>query len=255
MMPALKRRFFAMTCSIPPRINQFKVKSCPCPPFIPCESITPNPPPAPVNSDQVPALFHHSSDGEPEKIKELGKNLQQLGLTWKVEAKRVDGASVELRVGRMPRPVVGGARDLVNIADVGFGVSQTLPILVALIEAKRGQLVYIEQPEIHLHPRAQVAMASLLADAAERGVVLVIETHSSSLLLAIQTLVAEGTLSHDLVQLHWFTRDEKSGATKIVPANLDEAGRFGDWPEDFDDVSLAAQSRYLDAVEAAMAKE
>ena len=195
------------------------------------------------------------SDGEPEKIKELGKNLQQLGLTWKVEAKRVDGASVELRVGRMPRPVVGGARDLVNIADVGFGVSQTLPILVALIEAKRGQLVYIEQPEIHLHPRAQVAMASLLADAAERGVVLVIETHSSSLLLAIQTLVAEGTLSHDLVQLHWFTRDEKSGATKIVPANLDEAGRFGDWPEDFDDVSLAAQSRYLDAVEAAMAKE
>ena len=195
------------------------------------------------------------SDDEPDKIKELGKKLQHLGLTWKVEAKRVDGASVELRVGRMPRPVVGGARDLVNIADVGFGVSQTLPILVALIEAKRGQLVYIEQPEIHLHPRAQVAMASLLADAAKRGVVLVVETHSSSLLLAIQTLVAEGSLPHDLVKLHWFTRDEKSGATKIDGADLDEAGRFGDWPEDFDDVALSAQSKYLDAVEAAVAKE
>ena len=195
------------------------------------------------------------SDDEPDKIKELGKNLQQLGLTWKVEAKRVDGASVELRVGRMPRPVVGGARDLVNIADVGFGVSQTLPILVALIEAKRGQLVYIEQPEIHLHPRVQLAMAALLADAAKRGVVLVVETHSSSLLLAIQTLVAEGNLPHELVKLHWFTRDEKSGATKITSADLDEAGRFGDWPEDFDDVALSAQSKYLDAVEAAMAKE
>jgi predicted ATPase len=195
-------------------------------------------------------------ENDSDKLKQLGKNLQQLGLTWKVEAKKVDGANVELRVGRMPRSVVGGGHDLVNIVDVGFGVSQTLPVLVALIEAKRGQLVYIEQPEIHLHPRAQVAMAGLLADAAKRGVVLVVETHSSSLLLAIQTLVAEGSLPHDLVKLHWFTRDEKSGATKIDGADLDEAGRFGeDWPEDFDDVALKAQSRYLDAVEAAVAKE
>lgn len=195
------------------------------------------------------------SPTESEKLKELGKNLQQLGLTWKVQAKRVDGASVELRVGRMPRSVVGGARDLVNIADVGFGVSQTLPILVALIEAKRGQLVYIEQPEIHLHPRAQVAMAVLLADAARRGVILVVETHSSSLLLAVQTLVAEKKLPSDLVKLHWFTRDEKSGATKITSADLDRAGRFGDWPEDFADVSLEAESRYLDAAEAFLMKE
>lgn len=190
-----------------------------------------------------------------DKVGVLGDKLKQLGLTWKVEAKRVDDANVELRVGRMPRPIRGGARDLVNIADVGFGVSQTLPVVVALIEAKPGQLVFIEQPEIHLHPRAQVAMAGLLADAAKRGVQLVIETHSSLLLLAVQTLVAEDTLSPDLVKLHWFTRDEKSGATKITSADLDEAGRFGDWPEDFDDVSLSAQSEYLDAVEAAVAKE
>lgn len=189
------------------------------------------------------------------KHQKLGKNLQRLGLTWKVEAKKLDDANVELRVGRMPHPVQGGARDMVNIADVGFGVSQTLPVIVALLEARPGQLVFIEQPEIHLHPRAQVAMAGLLADAARRGVDLVVETHSSLLLLAVQTLVAEGRLDSDLVKLHWFTRDEKTGATKITSADLDEAGRFGDWPEDFDDVSLAAQSHYLDAVEAAVAKE
>jgi energy-coupling factor transporter ATP-binding protein EcfA2 len=192
---------------------------------------------------------------EAPKLHRLGKNLQQLGLTWKVEARKVDDANVELRVGRMPRAVRGGARDMVNIADVGFGVSQTLPVVVALIEAQPGQVIFVEQPEIHLHPHAQIAMAGLLADAAKRGVILVVETHSSLLLLAVQTLVAEGRLDSSFVKLHWFTRDDKSGATKITSADLDEAGRFGDWPEDFDDVSLTAQSHYLDAVEAAVAKE
>ena len=137
---------------------------------------------------------------------------------------------------------------MVSIADVGFGVSQVLPILVALIVAEPGQLVYLEQPEMHLHPRAQAALARVLADAAERGVHVVAETHSSLLLLAIQTFVAEGNLPRALVKLHWFTRDD-NGATTITPAELDEAGAYGNWPEDFDDVDLEAQSRYLDAAD------
>lgn len=180
------------------------------------------------------------------KLKALGKNLEQLGLTWKVQARSVDETQVELLVGRLLRATPGGAHDLVNIADVGFGVSQTLPVLVALQEAKPGQLVYLEQPEIHLHPRAQTAMARILADAALRGVHVVIETHSSLLLLGIQTLVAEGQLPSEIVKLHWFTRDEE-GVTHIASADLDETGAFGDWPEDFADVELNAQSRYLDA--------
>ncbi len=202
------------------------------------------------------SLIASWSGKQAAKLKRLNTSLQQMGLTWKVEANRLDDANVELRVGRLSRPFRGAnGADLVNIADVGFGVSQTLPVVVALLEARPGQLVYIEQPEIHLHPKAQVAMAGLLADAAKRGVELVIETHSSLLLLAVQTLVAEGDLSPDLVKLHWFSREEKTGATKITSADLDDAGRFGDWPEDFDDVALSAQSQYLDAVEAAVAKE
>ena len=195
------------------------------------------------------------SSSDKPKLNLLGRQLQLLGLTWKVDARKVDDASIELRVGRLVSPIRGGTRDLISIADVGRGISHVLPILVSLLEARPGQLVYIEQPEVHLHPKAQVAMAGLLADAAKRGVELVVETHSSLLLLAVQTLVAQGDLDSDLVKLHWFTRDEKSGATKITSADLDQAGRFGDWPEDFDDVSLMAQSQYLDAVEAAVAKE
>ena len=177
--------------------------------------------------------------------------LTRLGLTNDVLAEPVNDTQVELRVGRTLNSDKG---DVVSIADVGFGVSQTLPVLVALLAAKPGQLVYLEQPEIHLHPRAQTAMAQVLANAAMRGVRVVAETHSSLLLLGIQTLVAEGKLPPELVKLHWFERGD-DGATTIRSADLDEGGRFGDWPEDFDDVSLDAHSRYLDAAEAQMMRK
>lgn len=139
-------------------------------------------------------------------------------------------------------------QDMVSIADVGFGVSQTLPVLVALIMADPGQLVYIEQPEIHLHPKATVAIAQAFADAAKRGVKVVVETHSELFLTGVQSLVAEDYLPSELVRLNWFTR-RSDGTTKIDSANLDNLGRFGDWPEDFADTALSIQNRYLTAVE------
>ena len=188
-----------------------------------------------------------------DKIQELGNDLERLGLTWKISSRWIDETQVELQVGRLPHAVRGGAFDQVSIADVGFGVSQTLPVLVALHAAKAGQLVYVEQPEIHLHPKAQVALAEVLADAAKRGVRVVAETHSALLLLAVQTLVAEKKLDPSLIKLHWFNRE--NGLTIITSADLDEAGAFGDWPEDFCDVELGAESRYLDAVETQQAKK
>lgn len=182
------------------------------------------------------------------RLNQLAQQLVNLGLTWKVEAKVLDDTKVELKVARTPKPQQGGARDMVNVADVGFGVSQTLPVLVALLVAKKGQLVYIEQPELHLHPRAQIAMAEVLASAARRGVRVVIETHSSLLLLGIQTLIAEQKLDADLVKLHWFKRNE-TGETTVTSGDIDRTGAFGAWPEDFGDVSLEAERRFLDASE------
>lgn len=192
-------------------------------------------------------ISHWERHNATQKMSQLRDALEYLGLTWKVEAKALDETQVELRVGRLPHSTQGGAYDLVNVADVGFGVSQTLPLLVALIQAAPGQIVYIEQPEIHLHPRAQVSLAKILADAAGRGVRVVIETHSSHILLAVQSLVAEHILTNDDVVLHWFSRAD--GTTSVSTAYLDESGAFGDWPEDFDDVTLNLQHRYLNAVE------
>jgi predicted ATPase len=188
-------------------------------------------------------------DEDTHALEAVNHALEALGLTWKVRAEPVTHTQVQLKVGRLPHAKRGGAHDLVSIADVGFGVSQTLPVIVALLVAQPGQAVYLEQPEIHLHPRAQTGMAELLSEAAQRGVRVIAETHSSLLLRAIQTLVAKGKVSPDLVKLHWFTRLE-DGATEVKSADLDEQGAFGDWPEDFDQTAMASEREYLDAAEA-----
>jgi len=178
-----------------------------------------------------------------EFLDALNQDLEHLDLNSGVVAARLNEAEVELKVKR-----ARSTKDLVNIADVGFGVSQTLPVLVALRVARPEQMVYMEQPELHLHPLAQTRMADILANAAKRGVRVVVETHSSLLLRAVQTLVAKRQLDRDLVRLHWFARD-KRGGTHIESAQMDENGAFGNWPEDFGDVILDSERDYLDAVE------
>jgi AAA domain, putative AbiEii toxin, Type IV TA system/Protein of unknown function (DUF3696) len=199
-------------------------------------------------------IMSWQESNDEKKLDDLNRELRRLGLTWKVVAQRINETQVELQVGRLLKPARGGNSDLVSIADVGFGVSQSLPVLVALHVARPGQLVYLEQPEIHLHPRAQVAMAEVLANAANRGVMVVAETHSNLLLLGIQTLVAEGKITSDKVKLHWFTRS-KDGSTHVSSTDLDERGTFGDWPEDFADVSLNAETRFLNAAEKVVSHE
>ena len=185
---------------------------------------------------------------EDDRLRALEVMLTDLGLTGKISAAVVNDTQIELQVGRLPKSKQSGD-DLVSIADVGFGVSQVLPVLVALLVAEPGQLVYLEQPELHLHPRAQYALAKILAETAKRDVKLVVETHSALLLLQVQTLVAKRNLGPNLVKLHWFSRSDEDGTTEIESTDLDEDGAFGDWPEDFGDVELKAEGAYLDAVE------
>jgi hypothetical protein len=176
----------------------------------------------------------------------LNSYLQELDLASGITTNKIDETQVELRVNR----AIKGGSSSVSIADVGMAVSQMLPVLVALATAERGQLVFIEQPELHLHPRAQFKLARIICAAVERGITLVIETHSSILLLGIQTCIVEGVVNHENVALHWFSRSDE-GITCVESASLDRAGSFGYWPEDFGDVSLEAENSYLDAVEKA----
>ena len=213
----------------------------------------------PTTSSQSPRFrgqFQHYSAGLISEWKEekngrgnwVERWLRKLRLTGWVDATPIDDVNVEIRVGRLlTSPNNDTDEDSVNIADVGFGVSQVLPVLVALAVAETDQIVYIEQPELHLHPFAQVALAGILAEAAKRGVRVVIETHSSLLLQGVTTLIAQDVLDHEKVMLHWFSRDDE-GNTRVDSVEPDENGAYGDWPEDFADVELEIQGQYLDAV-------
>lgn len=192
------------------------------------------------------AMWKENND---PKLEKLFGYLKDLRLTENVDIRNVDDANVEILVNKLPVGTSGHI-EWVNIVDVGFGVSQTLPLLVALLTADKGQMVYIEQPEIHLHPKAQYNLAKIIVDAAKRGVRVVLETHSDLLILAIQTLVAEGQISHKDVLIHWFQR-KQDGSTVINNSELNIDGSYNSetWPEDFGDILLYAQDRFLEASE------
>jgi hypothetical protein len=203
-----------------------------------------------------PGLFHEYAasivsfwaERRDRRLDGLGDAMRRLGLGWKVTARPRDAVNVEARISRTPEPVQGGARDLVSIADVGFGVSQTLPVLVALVAAEPGQLVYVEQPEIHLHPRAQKGLADLMAETVARGVQLIVETHSDIVLTRLQWNVATRRIPANDVVAHWATRDA-DGMTRIDSRQPDRTGAFGEWPVDFADVAAEVDRDYVEAAQ------
>jgi hypothetical protein len=197
------------------------------------------------------SLLNAWQDAYDARLEAVSRQLHALGLIplGKLVAETTTERRIRIKVPR----IADNPDDFVSLADVGFGVSQVLPVLVALLAAQPDQLVYIEQPELHLHPRAQHTLAAFIAEAAARGARLVIETHSDILLRGIQTQVVkyelgQGGVSKEDVVLHWFTRSD-DGLTQIRTAYMNADGAYGDWPVDFAITDFDADSTYLDAVD------
>jgi len=119
----------------------------------------------------------------------------------------------------------------VNLYDVGFGVSQILPIIVEGFYAPDGSILLIEQPEIHLHPKLQADMGDLLIEITKAKKKLIVETHSEHLLLRIQRRIAEGILNVEDVAIYYFNLTTEG--TQITKMKIDETGRIENWPEGF----------------------
>lgn len=119
-----------------------------------------------------------------------------------------------------------------NLKDVGVGVSQVLPVIVAALFADPGHIVIVEEPESHLHPVAQTQLAEMfVAVSRERQVQFIVETHSEQLLRRMQTLVAKERTAAGQLRMYFVERTASDALLKAL--DVDEFGTIRPWPEQF----------------------
>lgn len=186
----------------------------------------------------VDAILAATAAGERRNLKHKGrlKEFQEMIAFWLYEMGLIYDFHVdELAKGSnywqaQVQTREGGPMAL--LTDVGFGVSQVLPIVTLLYYVPEGSTVILEQPEIHLHPLAQAHLADLLINVAEhRRVQIIIESHSEHLLLRIQRRIAEGEINTDDVALYFCGAPD--GESKLEKLEVDMYGQIGNWPENF----------------------
>lgn len=120
----------------------------------------------------------------------------------------------------------------VMLADIGFGVSQVLPVLVLLYYVPKGSIVLMEQPEIHLHPSAQSGLADvILTTALTRNIQVIVESHSEHLLRRLQRRVAEGEATPKDVKLYFTSM--LRGSAVLSDLDLNVWGEIRNWPDNF----------------------
>lgn len=120
----------------------------------------------------------------------------------------------------------------VLLTDVGFGISQVLPVVTLLQYVPEGATVILEQPEIHLHPLAQAGLADVIIQAAvRRRVQVILESHSEHLLLRLQRRIAEEKVSSDDVKLYFC--DAPAGKSTLTELEVDLFGSIKNWPNKF----------------------
>ena len=187
----------------------------------------------------VPAILAARERGETIS---RGRNkpkfsLEQYVAFWLKQLKLIDEFSVEeikegtnlyrVFVKRSP----GSSKVL--ITDVGFGVSQILPVLVLCYYAPEGSTILFEQPEIHLHPSMQRGLADVFIDAMKvRKVQIIVESHREDFLRRLQRRVAEA-VDIDEKQAAIYFCDIENGEARLAPLELDTYGNFLAWPRDF----------------------
>ena len=131
-----------------------------------------------------------------------------------------------------------------NLVDLGYGTSQILPILYSIAVARENSRFLIQQPEVHLHPKAQAALGQYIVDAWKRNrIQFVLETHSDFLVDRIKISVADKIIQAEDVSILFFERQKLENV--ITPINLDEMGEPIDPPENYRAFFIGEQMRIL----------
>lgn len=120
----------------------------------------------------------------------------------------------------------------VSLTDVGFGVSQVLPVLVLCYYVPEGSILILEQPEAHLHPKVQSELADILIEVVQnRKLQIILESHSEHLLIRLMRRIAEEEISADDTAFYFCEMNE--GASRAEKLNVDAYGNITNWPQNF----------------------
>ncbi|MFI5490555.1 DUF3696 domain-containing protein [Micromonospora echinaurantiaca] len=182
-------------------------------------------------------LFDHVS-----AVEQVNEWMARLEVPYSMEVVPLNSGYAADLVGDLVTIVLTDQRSGVRVtpADVGFGISQILPIVVELL-SRRESIIMIEQPETHLHPRLQSRIADLFIETAQaggRGNQLIIETHSEHIVLRLQRRIREGVLDASDVAVIYIDQDDR-GRAVVHRLRLDSEGNFVDeWPHGFFDERL-----------------
>lgn len=177
--------------------------------------------------------------------------LEKMGLLRSFEVTRVGEHRKEYEV--LVQTQAAGPK--VNLPDVGFGVSQILPVVVQCFHAQPYTTILLEQPEIHLHPAVQMTLADLFIETVQsrengedRQIQLVVESHSEHLLRRLQTRIAERAISPEDVALYWCKLGEDGAVLEPLRTNL--LGDIENWPDNFFGNEIGEMAHRLEAAAA-----
>ena len=172
-----------------------------------------------------------SPDEEVTLSEAVNDALHQLGLSQSVKTESVRSMMYQILLGLNS----SDNKRSVTIADVGFGVSQLLPILVLCLRAHTSAIILLEQPEIHLHPKLQANLADFLLAVASQGIRIVVETHSDHFINRLRRRIAEDQTDKlkDQINILFVHPPRGEHGATIEPLQLTRFGVIENWPSDF----------------------
>lgn len=135
-----------------------------------------------------------------------------------------------------------------NLKDVGFGISQLLPLLIQGYDLNESQFILLEQPEIHLHPSAQSNLGDFFIELSKQNKFFIIETHSEHILLRLRRRIADKTISNEDVNIYFVER--KDGKSIISNIKLDDYGQMVSVPDGFKSFFSDDYNETMEIVEA-----
>jgi len=171
------------------------------------------------------------------ELRESDKMLEAVNW-WLSECMKLPNITSVVGLGGVPGQVKLNSSGIeVYLPDVGFGVSQILPILVECLRTKEEETIILEQPEIHLHPSLQSKLADFFICMAKSGKKLVIETHSEHLInrLCLRIAQEESGEVKELLNTLFVSFDDKHKTSVVKPIQINEFGEIQNWPVGFFD--------------------